>query len=176
MDSFGCLPVNVEHVPHAVHTHAVHTRTRSGTSTLCNEFRPLALSDDETAGAVTRDTAQQMYAGAICQPSASWRSKLRHPSSPHTWKSESQPTPRVADVRQYTRRRADTVSTFSNGPSLWRPRAVRQSLPAFQFECGYACGRKHSAGGTLDEDTFRQQYGETVHHRTIDHAKTVGGI
>ena len=30
--------------------------------------------------------------------------------------------------------------------------------------------------GTLDEDTFRQQYGETVHHRTIDHAKTVGGI
>ena len=65
MDSFGCLPVNVEHVPHAMHTHAVHTRTRSGTSTLCNEFRPLALSDDETAEAVTRDTAQQMNAGAI---------------------------------------------------------------------------------------------------------------
>ena len=58
MDSLGCLPVNVEHAPHAV-----HTRTRSGTSTLCNEFRP--LSDDETAEAVTRDTAQQMYAGAI---------------------------------------------------------------------------------------------------------------
>ena len=75
-----------------------------------------------------------------------------------------------------TRSRADTVSTCVNGPSLWRPRAVRQSLPAFQFECGYACGRKHSAGGTLDEGTFRQRYGETVHHRTIDHAKTVGGI
>ena len=60
MDSFGCLPVNVEHVPHAV-----HTRTRSGTSTLCNESRPLALRDEKTAGAVTRDTAQKMYAGAI---------------------------------------------------------------------------------------------------------------
>ena len=65
MDSFGCLPVNVEHVPHAVHTHAVHTRTRSGTSTLCNESRPSALRDEKTAGAVTRDTAQQMNAGAI---------------------------------------------------------------------------------------------------------------
>ena len=65
MDSLGGLPVNVEHVPHAVHTHAVHTRTRSGTSTLCNESRPLALRDEKTAGAVTRDTAQQMYAGAI---------------------------------------------------------------------------------------------------------------
>ena len=30
--------------------------------------------------------------------------------------------------------------------------------------------------GTLDEGTFRQRYGETVHHRTIDHVKTVGGI
>ena len=29
--------------------------------------------------------------------------------------------------------RADTVSTCCNGPSLWRPRAVRQSLPAFQI-------------------------------------------
>ena len=52
MDSLGGLPVNVEHVPHAV-----HTRTRSGTSTLCNESRPLALRDEKTAGAVTRDTA-----------------------------------------------------------------------------------------------------------------------
>ena len=60
MDSLGGLPVNVEHVPHAV-----HTSTRSGTSTLCNESRPLALRDKKTAGAVTRDTAQQMYAGAI---------------------------------------------------------------------------------------------------------------
>ena len=38
------------------------TRTRSGT--LCKS-RPLALSDEKTAGAGTRDTAQQMYAGAI---------------------------------------------------------------------------------------------------------------
>jgi hypothetical protein len=60
MDILGGLPVNVEHVPHAV-----HTSTRSGTSTLCNESRPLALRDEETAGAVTRDTAQKMYAGAI---------------------------------------------------------------------------------------------------------------
>ena len=60
MDSLGCLPVDVEHVPHAV-----HTRTRSATSTLCNESPPLALSNDETAGAGTRDTAQQMHAGAI---------------------------------------------------------------------------------------------------------------
>ena len=30
--------------------------------------------------------------------------------------------------------------------------------------------------GTLDEGTFRQRYGETVHHRTIEHAKIVGGI
>ncbi len=32
IDSLGGLPVNVEHVPHAV-----HTSTRSGTSTSCNE-------------------------------------------------------------------------------------------------------------------------------------------
>ena len=44
MDSLGGLPVNIEHVPHAV-----HTSTRSGTSTLCNESRPLALRDEETA-------------------------------------------------------------------------------------------------------------------------------
>ena len=43
----------------------VHTRTRSGTSTLCNESRPLALRDEKTAGAVTRDPVQQMNAGAI---------------------------------------------------------------------------------------------------------------
>ena len=43
----------------------VHTRTRSGTSTSCNESRPLALRDEETAGAVTLDTAQQTNAGAI---------------------------------------------------------------------------------------------------------------
>ena len=60
MDSLGGLPVNVEHVPLAV-----HTSTRSGTSTSCNESRPLALRDEKTAGAVTRDTAQQMNAGAI---------------------------------------------------------------------------------------------------------------
>ena len=40
-------------------THAVHTRTRSGTSSLCNESRPLALRDEKTAGAVTRDTPQK---------------------------------------------------------------------------------------------------------------------
>jgi hypothetical protein len=44
-----------------------------------------------------------------------------------------------------TSSRADTVSTCVNGLSLWWPRAVRQSLPA--FECGVACGRKHSAAG-----------------------------
>ena len=77
-----------------------------------------------------------------------------------------------------TRRRADTVSTCGNGPSLWRPRAVRQSLLAFQFEIcvDMHVGASTQPEGTLDEDTFRQQYGETVHHRTIDHAKTVGGI
>jgi hypothetical protein len=51
--------VNVEHVPHAM-----HTPTRSGTSTSCNESS-LALRDKETAGAVARDTAQQMNAGTI---------------------------------------------------------------------------------------------------------------
>jgi hypothetical protein len=60
MDSLGGLPVNAEHVPHMVCTH-----TRSGTSTSCNESRPLAFRDEKTAGAVTRDTAQQMNAGAI---------------------------------------------------------------------------------------------------------------
>ena len=74
-----------------------------------------------------------------------------------------------------TSSRADTVSTCVNGPSLWRPRAVRQSLPA--FECGYMhVGASTLPQGTLEEVTFRQRYGETVHHRTIDHAKTVGGI
>jgi hypothetical protein len=53
----------------------VHTRTRSGTSTSCNESRPLTSRDKETAGAVTWDTAQQMNAGAIRQPSASSRGK-----------------------------------------------------------------------------------------------------
>jgi len=46
-------------------TRRVHTSTRSGTSTSCNESRPLALRDEETAAAVTRDTAQQTKAGAI---------------------------------------------------------------------------------------------------------------
>ena len=46
-------------------TRRVHTSTRSGTSTSCNESRPLALRDEETAGAVTQDPAQQMNAGAI---------------------------------------------------------------------------------------------------------------
>ncbi len=32
-----------------------------------------------------------------------------------------------------TSSRADSVSTCGNGPSLWRPRAVRQSLPAFDW-------------------------------------------
>ena len=59
MDSLGGLPVNVEHVPHALHT------IQAGTSTSCNESRPLALRDEETAAAVTRDTAQQTKAGAI---------------------------------------------------------------------------------------------------------------
>ena len=48
MDSLGGLPVNVEHC-RARATCRVHTRTRSGTSTSCNESRPLALRDEETA-------------------------------------------------------------------------------------------------------------------------------
>ena len=44
---------------------AYNTSTRSGTSTSCNESRPLALRDEETAAAVTRDTAQHTKAGAI---------------------------------------------------------------------------------------------------------------
>ncbi len=151
MDSLGGLPVNVEHVPHAV-----HTSTRSGTSTSCNESRPLALSDDETAGAVTRDTAQRMNAGAIRQPSASWRGKCYVIRAFPTLGNPSMnqlPVGQMFD--NMTRRRADTVSTCCNGPSLWRPRAVRQSLPAFQFECGYACGRKHSAGGDSGRGNFQ---------------------
>ena len=46
-------------------TYVLHTRTRSGTSTSSSESRPLALRDEETAGAVTRDPVQQMKAGAI---------------------------------------------------------------------------------------------------------------
>ena len=171
MDSFGCSPVNVEHVPHAV-----HTSTRSGTSTLCNEFRPLALSDDETAGAVTRDTAQQMYAGAICQPSASWRSKLRHPSSPTLGNPSLNQLP--------------VWRMFDNIPAdvlIPCPPAVTAQASGGREPCVRACPHSNSSvdmhvgastqpKGTLDEDTFRQQYGETVHHRTIDHAKTVGGI
>jgi hypothetical protein len=69
-----------------------------------------------------------------------------------------------------TRRRADTVSTCCNGPSLWRPRAVRQSLPAFQFECGYACGRKHSAGG----DSGRGYFQATIwRDRATSHMLTI---
>ncbi len=78
-------------------------------------------------------------------------------------------------IDNMTRSRADTVSTCGNGPSLWRPRAVRQSLPA--FECGYARGRKHSAAG----DSGRGHFQTTVwRDRTSSHkndrAKTVGGI
>jgi hypothetical protein len=76
-----------------------------------------------------------------------------------------------------TRSRADTVSTCGNGPSLWRPRAVRQSLPHSSLDM--RVGASTQPQGTLDEGTFRHRYGEAVHHRTqtaSDHAKTVGGI
>jgi hypothetical protein len=51
---------------------------------------------------------------------------------------------------------------------------VRQSLPAFDMHVGAGTLPQ----GTLDSEevTFRQRYGETVHHRTIDYVKTVGGI
>ena len=76
-----------------------------------------------------------------------------------------------------TRSRADTVSTCGNGPpSLWRPRAVRQSLPCPHSSVDMHVGASTLPQGTLEEVTFRQRYGETVHHRTIDHVKTVGGI
>ena len=52
-----------------------------------------------------------------------------------------------------TRSRDDPVSTCCNGPRLWWPRAVRQSLPA--FECAYACGRKHSAAGDSGRGHFQ---------------------
>ena len=52
-----------------------------------------------------------------------------------------------------TRSRADTVSACCNGPRLWWPRAVRQSLRA--FECAYACGRKHSAAGDSGRGHFQ---------------------
>ena len=51
MDTLGGLPVNIEC------TDIECTGTRSRTSTSCNESRPLALRDEKTAGAVTRDTA-----------------------------------------------------------------------------------------------------------------------
>jgi hypothetical protein len=76
-----------------------------------------------------------------------------------------------------TRSRADTVSTCCNGPSLWRPRAVRQSLPA--FECGYACGRKHSAGGDSGRGYFQATIWRdraTSHMLTIPRLYTVRAI
>ncbi len=50
---------------------------------------------------------------------------------------------------------------------------MRQSLPAFDKHVGAGTLPQ----GTLEEVTFRQRYdGETVHHRTVDYVKTVGGI
>jgi len=72
-----------------------------------------------------------------------------------------------------TRSRADTVFTCCNGPSLWRPRAVRQSLPA-NSSVDMHVGASTQPEGTLDEGTFRATiWRDVVHHRTIDHAKTV---
>ena len=73
-----------------------------------------------------------------------------------------------------TRSRADTVSTCCNGPSLWRREPCVRACPHSSVDMHV--GASTQPQGTLDEDIFRQQYGETVHHRTIDHAKTVGGI
>ena len=74
-----------------------------------------------------------------------------------------------------TRSRADTVSTCGNGPqaSGGREPCVR-ACPHSSVDMHV--GASTQPQGTLDEGTFRQRYGETVHHRTIDHAKTVGGI
>ena len=48
--------------------------------------------------------------------------------------------------------RSRAVSACCDGPRLWRPRAVRQSLPA--FECAYACARKRSAAGDSGRGHF----------------------
>ena len=79
---------------------------------------------------------------------------LCHPSSPHTIGNPSLnqlPVWQTFDNR--TRSRADTDSTCCNGPRLWRPRAVRQSLSA--FECAYAYGRKHSTAGDSGRGHFQ---------------------
>ena len=62
---------------------------------------------------------------------------------PHTWKSESEPTSRVARLANMTCSRADTVPACCNGLQLLRLRAVRQSLLA--FECAYAKRRSNIA-------------------------------
>ncbi len=97
MDSLGGLPVKVEHVPHAV-----HTSTRSGTSTTCNESRPLALRDEETAwsGDSGHGTKKCTQAQSDSHPRVGEVSSMSS-ELPHTWKSEYEPTPRLADVRQY---------------------------------------------------------------------------
>ena len=74
-----------------------------------------------------------------------------------------------------TRSRADTVSTCGNGPqaSGGREPCVR-ACPHSSVDMHV--GASTLPQGTLEEGNFRQRYGETVHHRTIDHVKTVGGI
>ena len=74
------------------------------------------------------------------------------------------------------RSRADAASACCDGLSLWWSRAVRQSLPCPHSSVDMHVGASTLPQGTLEEGTFRQRYGETVHHRTIDHVKTVGGI
>ena len=61
IDSLGGLPVNVEHVPHAVRAY-MHP---IGQLHLVQRISTLASRDDETAGEVTQNTAQQMNAGAF---------------------------------------------------------------------------------------------------------------
>jgi hypothetical protein len=75
-----------------------------------------------------------------------------------------------------TRSRADTVSARCNGSHRWRPRAVQRALARIRIRvCIFdesdddyiiRVGASTQPQGTLDEDTFRQRYGETVHHRT----------
>ncbi len=82
------------------------------------------------------------------------------------------------------------VLTSSPGVCAARLRGGGWGRTAGSLKCGHhenrgvrACphssldmhvGASTQPQGTLDEGACRQRYGETVHHRTIDHAKTVG--
>ena len=94
---------------------------------------------------------------------------------PHTWKSESEPTPRVADIRQY-----DPQPCRSRVHLLQRPAPLVAASRASELDRVRVCIRVWAQALSRRGLWTRALSGNDMARpciiAQIDHAKTVGGI